>query len=1041
MRSAIKIGAAVTLAIAVIASGQFAHADQPDARVRTAASPAVPDAIASARTTLNFNPDWKFTKSDPAGAAVVGFDDRAWTPISTPHTYNDTDTFDNWSLPGHRGEQNQWGGRTWYRKSFVLPESFRGKSVFIEFEGVRQVAEVYLNGRLLGVSKTGFTPFGFDLTPHLKFGARNVLAVMCDNRFMKDPPPREAVERTAGSTSSPAPTQNLAQLSARVNQAIPADLDQLAADQIPWNNPHWHPAHGGIYRNVRLYVTDPLHITFPLYSFLQTTGPYVYATEINSQSAKVTIEATAINGRAQKEEVELRAEVFDADGQSRLVLNQTQLISAGASAQFNLSGTLDQPRFWEPDYPHLYRVVCALRVKGKTIDVIEVPLGIRSVQWDANRGFFINGRHVKLHGWGQKPTDEWPGLGAAQPDWMHFYTLKLMKDAGGNFVRWGHSAAGPALIAAGDRLGIIADQPGVDGESDTVNAAWTLRASAFRDTLIYFRNNPSILIWEGGNQKVMREHAKELRGLMDLYDPHGGRAYAHRRADQVTAEFMDVGIGTEGGREIARLPVVEGEYDREESPRRVWDDASPPNLGYPEAKGQTYQLTSEQFAVDEVAQFVKKLGAPEHCGGANWIFSDSTSGGRVSVEVARASGEVDGVRLPKEAYYACAAMFRSDPQVHIIGHWTYPAGTKKTVYVVANGDDVELFVNGKSLGHGTRSDFYLFTFSDVAWEPGEIKAVSYAGGKLVATHTLHTAGEPVALKLTAITGPDGLRADGSDVVLIDVEAVDAKGERCPTFQQRVDFELTGPGTWRGGYNSGKINSINNTFLDLEAGINRIAVRAGREPGQLTIRAQSVGLKPGSITVQSRAFAAGNGYSVVLPTEPAVKLPQLPPAHTDFTAQISPMSKATVMAGNFTRAFNYSGPLSYVVHLETGARDGKNAYVDIDSPFSNLPAQLAGADWIQAANRDSLYNAVDLMEVAVTAGATIFVAHDERLAPPAWLTRQFQSSPLSISVNGQLMKMFERHVVKEESITLGANTEDTGAKTGVMYVVFVNAAGK
>jgi beta-galactosidase len=161
---------------------------------------------------------------------------------------------------------------------------------------------------------------------------------------------------------------------------------------------------------------------------------------------------------------------------------------------------------------------------------------------------------------------------------------------------------------------------------------------------------------------------------MDRYDPHGGRAYAHRRADHVTAEFMDIGIGT--GPQIA-APPSSRRHNREESPRRVWDDASPPRFGYPEAKGQTYQLTSEQFAVNQVAQYVKKLGAPGHSGGANWIFSDSTSGGRVAVEVARASGEVDGVRLPKEAYFAVAAMFRDAACVHIIGHWTYPAGTER----------------------------------------------------------------------------------------------------------------------------------------------------------------------------------------------------------------------------------------------------------------------------------------------------------------------------------------------------------------------------
>src|SRR5882672_7742154 len=139
------------------------------------------------RLTLNFNPDWRFVKDDPAGASAPAFDDAAWKPVSAPHTYNDVDTFDNWSTPGHRGEQIQWGGRTWYRKTFSAPAAWNGKKVFIEFEAVRQIAEVYLNGEKLGTAKTGFTPFGFDLTPHLKVGATNVLAVMVDNRFMKDP--------------------------------------------------------------------------------------------------------------------------------------------------------------------------------------------------------------------------------------------------------------------------------------------------------------------------------------------------------------------------------------------------------------------------------------------------------------------------------------------------------------------------------------------------------------------------------------------------------------------------------------------------------------------------------------------------------------------------------------------------------------------------------------------------------------------------------------------------------------------------------------
>ena len=987
--------------------------------------------FAAERQTINFNPDWRFLKADPAGAAAPTFDDSAWTMVSTPHTFNDTDTFDNWSTPGHRGEQIQWSGRTWYRKTFTAPAAWTGKKVFIEFEAARQVAEVYLNGEKLGTAKGGFTPFGFDLTPHLKIGAPNVLAVMADNRFMKDPLD-PGMDPQAATTDKTHP--NLAQLSAKFQESIPATIDELQADQIPWNNPHWHPAHGGIYRNVRLIVTDPLHVELPLYSFLQTEGPYAYATDVTEKSAKIGLEIPVRNERAAATDVEIIAEIFDADGQSACAVKFSEHLSAGETRKIGTNVVLPNPRLWEPAYPHLYRVVLSLKVRNTNIDRVEIPLGIRAIRWDADHGLFVNGAHLKLHGWGQKPTNEWPGLGAAQPNWLHFYTSSLMKKAGGIFIRWGHAPAGPAQINAGDNLGLITLQPGGDGEHDTIGGAWALRAADFRDTLIYFRNNPSIFIWEGGNQKVTREHAAELRALMDKYDPHGGRAFAFRRADATDAGFMDIGIGTEGGREIARLPVVEGEYDREESPRRVWDDASPPNFGYPEAKGQTYQLTSEQFAINEVNQYVKKLGAENHAGGANWIFSDSTSGGRVAVEVARTGGEVDGVRLPKEAYYVCQVMFSDEPRAHIIGHWTYPAGTKKTVYVVANADDVELFLNGQSLGHGKVSDHYLFTFPDVTFAPGELKAVASRGGKAIATDTRHTVGAPVALRITPGTGPAGVQADGADIALIDVEAVDAQGDRCPTFQQRVDFEFSGPGTWRGGYNSGKIDSTNNLYLDLEAGINRVAVRAGRTPGKLTVTAHSAGLATASASVESHEFTGK------LPATSKVVLPPVAPVRIiGVTAAATAKSAGPALLGKYIRTLNYTAPNASIVHVETNAADGRNAYVNIDSPFAALPAALAGADWVQADNRDALYSAVDLMELAVTDGSVVWIAHDNRLPRPAWLTKQFEPAKLTITVTGQKMDLF-RHVTKDgESLTLGANTENTSLTEGAMYLVFVNTA--
>ncbi|HEX4349356.1 MAG TPA: DUF4982 domain-containing protein, partial [Verrucomicrobiae bacterium] len=476
---------------------------------------------------------------------------------------------------------------------------------------------------------------------------------------------------------------------------------------------------------------------------------------------------------------------------------------------------------------------------------------------------------------------------------------------------------------------------------------------------------------------------------------------------------------------------------REESPRRVWDDFSPPNFGYPEGQGQTYQLTSEQYAVNEVAQYVNKTFAPNHSGGANWIFSDSTSGGRNTTEVSRTSGEVDGVRLPKEAYYVCQAMFRDDPQVHIIGHWNYPAGTKKAIYVASNCSDVELFENGKSLGHGKNSDHFLFTFDDVTYAPGEIKAVASYQGKVVATHAIRTAGEPVGLRLTPITGPKGLHADGSDVVLLDVEAVDKNGERCPTFQKRVDFGCNGPAIWRGGYNSGKPGSINNLFLDLECGINRVAVRSTLQPGTIMISAKCDGLKPASVSIPSQPVKIDDGLTPQTPPMPVVALNKSNGLHVDVEPAATGETPSLAGAGRYIVSFSYSGPTT-IVHVEQNVTDGKNIFVDRDQPFTGLPPELVGADWVQAADNDSTYSAVDLMQLAVKGGTLVEVAHDDRVPAPDWLTRQFQRTGKSLKVDGQPMTIFQHRAKSDESLTLGSNTDDPSVKKATAYIVFASS---
>jgi beta-galactosidase len=338
-----------------------------------------------------------------------------------------------------------------------------------------------------------------------------------------------------------------------------------------------------------------------------------------------------------------------------------------------------------------------------------------------------------------------------------------------------------------------------------------------------------------------------------------------------------------------RAPIIESEDYRQEGSRRMWDDFSPP---YFKAKkgpndswmqGSEYLYTSESFALDGIKQYWAYWSNrisntdPAH---SRWsaycsiYFTDEDADGRQdSTEVCRVSGKVDAMRLPKELYFAHRVIQNEQPDLHILGHWTYPStqpdGTKtaKTIYVIANTESVELFVNGKSAGVNSKPDTgWVFAFPNIEFVPGSIKAVGKNADKIVAQQVLNTAGPAVAIKLTPILGPRGLQADGEDIALIDFEVVDAKGQRCPTDDARVDFTCAGPGIWRGGYNSGKLDSTNNLYLNTECGINRVAVRSTLAAGTITVTAKRDGLNSAQIQIASKPVVMADGIATFWPQQ-------------------------------------------------------------------------------------------------------------------------------------------------------------------------------
>ncbi|WP_405290923.1 glycoside hydrolase family 2 protein [Algibacter sp. Ld11] len=952
----------------------------------------------SNRTKFNLNVGWKFIKSNPEQANQVGFDDANWEDISCPHTFNDVDTFDDLSHGHHDGEDNQWRGTVWYRKHFQLPDSNKGKKVFIEFESVRQIADVYINGVRLGQNQTGFIPFGYDLTPYFKFGEDNIIAVKVNN-----------------------------------------DRGDHFRDNFPlvWNHEHWHPTHGGIYRNVFLHTMDPLHITLPLYDNLETLGNYVYAENISETSADITVETEIQNDYSEDKRVSVITQVVDNSGKVVATSTTEKNISSGDKVIVNAITQVKNPKLWYTRHPYMYSVITAIKADGKIIDSHESPLGIRNFEFNKDSGFIINGENVKLHGWGQKPTNSWAGLGAALPDWLRDYTFQLMDEAGGNFIRWGHCASSPAEVDMGDKYGFVTLMPGVSGESQDEGETWDIRIKAFKDLIVYYRNHPSIFIWEGGNWAETEAHYKEILEVIDTFDPKGKRLMGNRRADvkNDSEGYVSIEIGTEGWeREYPDLPIVESEYNREEAPRRIWDTYSPDDYFYshPNIKKNTYKLSSEEFAVRQADHWWNKMGKKAyHVGGANWVFTDGPHGGRCPTEVTRASGEVDAVRLPKEAFYALKAMWRPEPQVHIVGHWNYEPGTKKPMYVMSNCAAVKLYVNDKLIGtNNTPENGYVFKFDDVAWEAGEIRAEAFIDDALKTSQTKETAGEPAALKLTSITGPEGWMADGSDIALVDVEVVDASGKRCPLAKGRVNFTISGPAIWRGGYNSGKPNTTNNLFLDIEAGINRVAVRSVLEAGSVTITAKQEGVKDASITLESLPIELENGLTTRMPQVFIDVLTEEPlPAYTPEIPEYVPGVKNR---SDLFKKFSYTGDGKAV--LRTNMHWGKKAYTDLEYNYTHLPRYLNKAEYVRPSNLDNRYWARDQLQFIAGKKMHIYVLHDDTVPRPDFLLQDYKDNGDNVFVGEVVMSVFHRVAEAGESIIMAGNSDGDTPVNCRMYTV-------
>ncbi|MFT3829103.1 MAG: DUF4982 domain-containing protein [Opitutaceae bacterium] len=864
-------------------------------------------APAPAREHLDFNPAWKLHVGDLPAAVQPDFDDSDWNPVTLPRAWNEDSAFRE-DIVDHPT------GVAWYRKSFTLPADAAGRKVFLEFEGARQVAEVWLNGRRVGAHENGINAFGFDLTDFVQPApAPNVLAVRTDNAW---------------------------------------DLrESLSGARFQWADRNFNANYGGLPKNVRLHVTDRVYQTLPLYASLGTTGVYVYATDfdIPGRAATLHAESEIRNESEQPRTFVYRVQIADRDGRvvaafdgGRYTLARRESVTATASAR------VADLNFWSWGYGYLYTVTTSLVGEdGAAFDSVATRTGFRKTEF-AHGMVRLNDRVLQLKGYAQRTSNEWPAVGLSVPPWLSDFSNGLMVESGASLVRWMHITPWKQDVESCDRVGLLQMLPAGDSERDAQGRQWVTRTEVMRDAIVYNRNNPSVLVYESGNNGVSEAHMAEMKALRDRFDPHGGRAIGSR--DMLGSAVAEYGGEMLYVNKSARKPVWQTEYSRDEGARKFWDEFSPPfhkDGDGPQHKGQsaaTYNRNQDSHAIEDVVRWYDfwrerpGTGDRVNSGGVNIIFSDSNTHHR-GAENFRRSGEVDAMRIPKDGFFAHQVMWDcwvdiEKPRIHLLGHWNYAPGVKKDLVAISSADSIEFFLNGRSLGRSVvrgaaresgvstpaspsasgaareSSDSestvrqrhrFLFTLPAIAWEPGTLTAVGYDASGAKACEASHTtAGEPAALRLSVHTGPGGLRADGADLALYEIEVVDAQGRRCPTALNTVEFSLSGPAEWRGGLAQGPGNFILAPTLPVEGGVNRVLVRSTTAAGRIVLHAKAAGLADAELALDSVPVAVSDGWSRTFAADALTgRLDRGPtPAGPSFTATriAVPVAKATAIDG-------------------------------------------------------------------------------------------------------------------------------------------------
>ncbi|HZK96688.1 MAG TPA: beta-galactosidase GalB [Prolixibacteraceae bacterium] len=778
------------------------------------------------RSIISFGKDWKFQLGDVPGAEAVGFADASWRKLNIPH---------DWSIEGEFSEKNPAtpgggalpGGIGWYRKSFkVSTEDLKG-SVFIDFDGVYQNSEVWINGHSLGKRFYGYSSFRYELTPYLVAGEKeNVLAVKVDNSMQP--------------------------------------------------NSRWYSG-SGIYRNVWLVTTGETYIAH--------WGTFITTPEITVTNAKVKIVHQIKNKLVADQKLVLKTIILDPSGKEVVAgkMETNGVKDSVLSAKFDFD--VKNPVLWSLDAPKMYSAVSTVFVDGELVDNYTTPFGIRSFEFNAEKGFFLNGKSVKING--VCNHQDLGCLGSAINKRALERQLEILKGMGCNAIRTSHNPPAPELLDLADQMGFIIMDEAYDMWKKPKNkfdysTVWDeMHKKDLQDLILRDRNHPSVMIWSIGNEileqwdstgtAIARELAGYVREL-DTTRPITSACNDPKPSNFIIrSEALDL-IGYNYhqkdfeafpqtfpgekfiGTETVSALMTRGVYDMPSDEIRRWPVRNDWKGPKPNADNtcSSYDNVSTPWGSthEETWKVIKKYDFLS--GQFIWTGFDYLGEPTPYGWPSRSSyfGIIDLAGFPKDVYYMYQSEWTKKDVLHIFPHWNWKEGQTVDIWAYSNADEVELFLNDKSLGIKKKQGDDLHLMWRVPFTPGTLKAISRTAGKDVLVKEVKTAGAPARLVVTA--DRSAIKADGNDLSYLTVDVVDANGIIVPNADNLVKFQVEGSGTIVGVDNGDPVSHESFKAPQRKAfhGKCLVVVQSGDKPGIIKLTSNSEGLPAVTVEIKT-----------------------------------------------------------------------------------------------------------------------------------------------------------------------------------------------